>query len=83
MQRDHRIAAVAGMAISMAVMIGGAALGEDYGPGNAAAALQQLPGWRCSLNLGCPISQEAYTALTGALAGDRELQYKLAAAAAR
>src|SRR5215813_4117824 len=78
MRRDNRIAAVAGMAMSMAVMIGGAARGEDYGPGNAGAALQQLPGWRCSLNLGCPISQEAYAALTGALAGDRELHYKLA-----
>jgi TPR repeat protein len=66
------------MAMSMAVVLSGAARGEDYGPGNAAAALQQLPGWRCSLNLGCPISQEAYAALTGALAGDRELQYKLA-----
>jgi TPR repeat protein len=78
MRRDHRIAAVAGMAMSMAVVLSGAARGEAYGPGTAAAALQQLPGWRCSLNLGCPISQEAYAALTGALAGDRELQYKLA-----
>src|SRR5215469_1351928 len=78
MRRDHRIAAVAGMAMLMAVIPGGVARSEDYGPGSAAAALHQLPGWRCSLNLGCPISQEAYTALTGALAGDRELQYKLA-----
>ena len=62
----------------MAVIPGGVARSEDYGPGSAAAALHQLPGWRCSLNLGCPISQEAYTALTAALAGDRELQYKLA-----
>ena len=30
------------------------------------------------MNLGCPISQETYTALTAALAGDRELQCKLA-----
>ena len=80
MQRDHRFgkAAVAGMAMSMAVMLGGAARAEDYGPGNAAAALQQLTSWRCSLNLGCPISRDAYAALTGALAGARA-QYKLAA----
>src|SRR5215471_13430081 len=66
MRRDYRFgkAAVAGMAISIAVMIGGGARGEDYGPGNA-AALQQLSGWRCSLNLGCPISRDAYAALTG------------------
>jgi TPR repeat protein len=64
--------------MSMAVILVGSARGEDYAPGTAAAALQQLPGWRCSLNLGCPISQEAYAALTGALGGDRELQYKLA-----
>jgi len=64
--------------MSIAVMIGGGARGEDYGPGNAAAALQQLSGWRCSLNLGCPISRDAYAALTGALAGDREAQYTLA-----
>jgi TPR repeat protein len=66
------------MAMSLVVMLSGVARSEDYGPGSAAAALHQLPGWRCSLNLGCPISQEAYTALTAALAGDRELQYKLA-----
>jgi TPR repeat protein len=30
------------------------------------------------LNLGCPISADAYAALTGALAGDREAQYRLA-----
>ena len=78
MRRDHRIAAVVGMAMSIAVILGGAARREDYGPGSAAAALHQLPGWRCSLNLGCPISQEAYTALTAALAGDRGMQYKLA-----
>ena len=80
MRRDYRFgkAAVAGMAISIAVMIGGGARGEDYGPGNAATALQQLSGWRCSLNLGCPISRDAYAALTGALAGDREAQYTLA-----
>ena len=63
----------------MAVILSGAACAEDYGPGNAAAALQQLPRWRCNLNLGCPISGDAYAALTGALAGDREAQYKLAA----
>jgi TPR repeat protein len=80
MRRDYRFgkAAIAGMAISIAVMIGGGARGEDYGPGNAPAALQQLSGWRCSLNLGCPISRDAYAALTGALAGDREAQYTLA-----
>jgi TPR repeat protein len=58
--------------------VGGVARGEDYAPANAAAALQQLPGWRCSLNLGCPISRGAYAALTAVLAGDREAQYKLA-----
>ena len=62
----------------MAGMLSGAARGEDYGPGNAATALQQLPKWRCSLNLGCPISGDAYAALTAALAGDREAQYRLA-----
>jgi len=79
MRRDHWFgnAAVAGMALLMTAMLGGTARGEDYGPGNA-AALQQLPGWRCSLNLGCPISAEAYAALTAAFAGDREAQYKLA-----
>src|SRR6516164_11140923 len=50
---------------------------RDHWSGNA-AALQQLPGWRCSLNLGCPISAEAYAALTAAFVGDREGQYKLA-----
>ena len=65
------------MILLMTAMLGGTARGEDYGPGNA-AALQQLPGWRCSLNLGCPISAEAYAALTAAFAGDREAQYKLA-----
>ena len=67
MQRDHRFgnASIAGMAMLMAVMLSGAARGEDYGPGNAAAALQQLSRWRCSLNLGCPISADAYAALTG------------------
>jgi TPR repeat protein len=59
-------------------MLSGAARREDYGPENAAAALQQLPRWRCSLNLGCPITGDAYAALTGALAGDREAQYRLA-----
>jgi TPR repeat protein len=80
MRRDHRFgkAAVAGMALSMTFMLGAAARGEDYGPGTAAAALQQLPGWRCSLNLGCPISGDGYAALTGALAGDREAQYNFA-----
>ena len=80
MQRDNRIgnAAIAGMAMLMAGMLSGAARGEDYGPGNAATALQQLPKWRCSLNLGCPISGDAYAALTAALAGDREAQYRLA-----
>jgi TPR repeat protein len=80
MQRDHRFgnAAIAAMTMLMAIMLGGAARGEDYGPKNAAGALQQLPGWRCRLYLGCPISEEAYAALTGALAGDREAQYKLA-----
>jgi TPR repeat protein len=78
MRRDHRIAAVAAMARSMVVMRSGAASGEDYGPVNATAALQQLPGWRSRLDLGCPISSDAYAALTGALAGDRETQYKLA-----
>ena len=70
MRRDHWFgnAAVAGMALLMTAMLGGTARGEDYGPGNA-AALQQLPGWRCSLNLGCPISAEAYAALTAAFAG--------------
>ena len=62
------------MILLMTAMLGGTARGEDYGPGNA-AALQQLPGWRCSLNLGCPISAEAYAALTAAFAGDREAQY--------
>src|SRR6516165_9777778 len=80
MQRDHRFgnASIAGMAMLMAVMLSGAARGEDYGPGNAAAALQQLSRWRCSLNLGCPISADAYAALTGALGGDRDAQYRLA-----
>jgi len=80
MQRDHLFgnAAIGGMAMLMAVMLSGPARGEDYGPGNAAAALQQLSRWRCSLNLGCPISADAYAALTGALAGDREAQYRLA-----
>jgi len=80
MRRDYRFwkAAVAGMALLMAAMLGGAARGEDYGPGNAAAALQQLSRWRCSLNLGCPISGDAYAALTAALSGDREAQYRLA-----
>ena len=80
MQRDHRFgnAAIAGMAMMMAVMLTGAARGEDYGPGNAATAVQQLSKWRCSLNLGCPISGDAYSALTGALSGDRRAQYRLA-----
>jgi hypothetical protein len=80
MQHDHRFgnAAIAVMTMLIAVMLGGAARGEDYGPGNAVAALQQLPGWRCRLNLGCPISEDAHGALTRALAGDREAQYKLA-----
>jgi TPR repeat protein len=71
-------AVIAGMVLSMSFMLGGAARGEDYGPATAAAALQQLPGWRCSLNLGCPISSDTYAALTRALAGDREAQYTLA-----
>jgi len=62
----------------VAGMLSGAACGEDYGPVNAARALHQLSGWRCSLNLGCPISKDAYGALTGALAGDREAQYRVA-----
>ena len=80
MQRDHLFgnAAIGGMAMLMAVMLSGPARGEDYGPGNAAAALQQLSRWRCSLNLGCPISGDAYAALTAALSGDREAQYRLA-----
>jgi TPR repeat protein len=80
MRQDHRFGntVVAGMVLWMSFMLGAAAHAEDYGPANAAAALQQLSGWRCSLNLGCPISSDAYAALTGALAGDRELQYKLA-----
>src|SRR5215831_8397918 len=81
MRRDYRIGkvAVAGMAMSIAVMIGGGTRGDEgYGPGNAAAALQQLSGWRCSLDLGCPISRDAFAALTRALAGDREAQYTLA-----
>jgi TPR repeat protein len=80
MQRDHPFgnAAIAGMAMLMAVLFGSSARGEDYGPVNAAAALQQLSWWRCSLNLGCPISGDASAALTGALSGDREAQYKFA-----
>src|SRR5215467_9898896 len=80
MRRDYRFekAAVAGMVMLMAVMLSGAPRAEDYGPGNAAAALQQLSRLRCSLNLGCPISADAYAALTGALSADREAQYRLA-----
>ena len=77
-RRGSANAALAGIAVAIALLSAGAARSADYGPETAAAALQQLPRWRCGLNLGCPISKEAYTALTGALAGDREAQFTLA-----
>jgi TPR repeat protein len=70
--------ALAAIALSIGLFAAGHARAEDYGPQNAAAALRHLPRWRCVTGLGCPISGEAYAALTGALAGDREAQFKLA-----
>lgn len=51
---------------------------QDYGPEHAAAAFDHLPQIRCRAGLGCPISGEAFDALSGALAADREAEYKLA-----
>lgn len=80
MRCRHRLAKAARAAavLSIALLPAFAARADDYGPDHAAAALHALPGWRCAMNLGCPISGDAYTALTKALDGDAEAQFKLA-----
>jgi TPR repeat protein len=72
-------AALAGIGLLIGLVLATAARAEDdYGPENAAAAFDHLPQMRCRIGLNCPISGEAFTALTGALAGDREAQYQFA-----
>ena len=50
----------------------------DYSPEHAAAAFDRLPQLRCRTGLNCPISGQAFDALSGALAGDRDAQYQFA-----
>ena len=83
MQRGTRLrnSVVAVVAVLLALLAGGVAGGEetpDYGPAHAAEALSRLPRLRCNIGLGCPIDGEAYADLTGAVAGDRDAQYRLA-----
>jgi hypothetical protein len=82
LQHLHRLpnAALAGIALLIGLVLATAARAEeeDYGPVHAAAAFDQLPQIRCRIGLNCPISGEAYAALTGALAGDRDSQYQFA-----
>lgn len=74
-----RLTVVAAAVLGAALLLpAGAAVAADYGPANAAAAMDDLPNWRCRIGVGCPLSDEAYAALSAALAGDREAQFKLA-----
>jgi TPR repeat protein len=81
LQHLHRLpnAVLFAIALSIGLALASAAHAEeDYGPEHAAAAFDQLPLLRCRIGINCPISGEAYTALSGALAGDRDAQYQFA-----
>lgn len=82
MQHIHRwpCAALAGIAFAAVLFLAGGtqAAEDDFGPEHAAAAFDHLPQVRCRTGFGCPISGEAFNALSGALAGDRDAQYQLA-----
>ena len=79
--RRSPIFALAGIVGLTALALAGPARAQDdqdYSPEHAATAFDHLPQIRCRTGLGCPISGEAFDALSGALAGDRDAQYKLA-----
>jgi len=66
MQHKNRFlnTAVAGLALAVALAFAGDARAEDYGPLNAAETLRQMPVLCRTLGIGCPISADAYAALT-------------------
>ena len=66
MQHRNRLlnGAVAGLALAVALAFAGDARAEDYGPLNAAETLRQMPVLCRTLGIGCPISADAYAALT-------------------
>ena len=80
MQHKNRFrnTAVAGLALAVALAFAGDARADDYGPLNAAETLRQMPVLCRTVGIGCPISAGAYAALTGAISGDREAQFKFA-----